>query len=135
MLYDKMHYVCTLIGFGCYHQQHLSLLEERCTDEVTINNTLVFEGKTNGYHIAVGLFSYRLNKKASKCGKSIGDTLSWASNDTLSWASCATFSFLPCFNIYLRSVRTAIWNVKKSSNDWWLTWEWRCCKPLVHEQM
>ena len=93
MLYDKMHYVCTLIGFGCYHQQHFSLLEERCTDEVTINNTLVFEGKTNWYHITVGLFSYRLNKKASRCGKNIGDTLSWM--------SCTTFFFFSCKNLQL----------------------------------
>ena len=120
MLYDKMHYVCTLIGFGCYHQQHFSLLEERCTDEVTINNTLVFEGKTNGYHIAVGLFSYRLNKKASKCGKSIGDTLSWASGDTLSWASSDTLSWASSDTLSWASSDTLSW----ASND---TLSWASC--------
>ena len=61
--------------------------------------------KTNRFHVAVRLFSNR-SQKTSKCGKSI--------SDTLGYASCPTFLFLPQFDVIcdlLLNRRTATWNL------------------------
>ena len=79
------------------------ILEDKCIDDLIVNNISLFYHETNGFHVAKGLCSVR-SQKTPKCGENI--------SDTLSCALCATFLLLPHFDLicyWLPNRHTATW--------------------------
>ena len=92
------------VAFGTLKKPKLAQILEQSSGTRQVGVSVFFHFwslyKTNKFHVAVGLFSYR-SQKTSKCAQNI--------TDTLACGSCSTSMFLPHFDVLNR--HTATWNL------------------------